>query len=99
MNQSRQPALPAYLQRGDRLRKFRVEYCASEYSVYFEKAAAWQNGSVSNGYQQIAGFEFNTVLSRLPGEIKYEVNVGIHRVLDGTLNNKTVLTGVFKVKL
>jgi hypothetical protein len=98
MNRLQQPALPGYTQVGDRMRSLRAEWGADVVYLYYEKSAAWHADFSKPEYQTVAGAEirFNEELadlsSMLPDLRNFEFTVGIHRVIDGAMKNRTIGT-------
>jgi hypothetical protein len=95
LNRVQQPAIPAYLMVGDRMRRLRAEYGSSAY-LYFEKTAVWFADGQNEDYQRVVGFEVADGLS-LPDMLSFTglaptLRIGLHRPLDGVMKNKTVFT-------
>jgi len=98
MNRVQQPALPGYLQVGDRMRKLRVDYGDGEGAyLYFEKSAVWLSNAGVNEYIRVLGAELR--LSELLDSnalnslgMTPTFTIGVHRPLDGVMKNRTVFT-------
>ncbi|MDR1841918.1 MAG: hypothetical protein LBQ86_08370, partial [Holophagales bacterium] len=95
INRVQQPALPGYLQIGDRMRKWRADYGFIAYA-YYEKSAVWLSGEDIN-YTGVAGLEVR--LGEILGSdslnflgLAPSITIGIHRPLDGVMKNRTVVT-------
>jgi hypothetical protein len=85
LNRVSQPALPAYLQMGDRMRGFRVAYNGL---LYYERMAVWDSRMGKADYQRVVGAEIQL------GDIfdLSSLRLGIHRPLDGEMAGRTVFT-------
>ena len=102
INRVQQPALPGYLQVGDRMRKLRASYGIVGH-VYYERAAVWSSGQSSIDYQSVLGIELRAdeafdmfdPLNLLQGPIP-KITIGVHRPLDGIMkergNNRNIWT-------
>jgi hypothetical protein len=88
LNRVQQPALPAYLQMGDRMRVLRAHYGLGMLHFYFERSAAWGSNGGAADFQRVAGAEIwaDDLLDFLP------LRIGIHRPLDGAMDGRTVFT-------
>jgi hypothetical protein len=93
-----QAALPAYLARGNRLQRFRGDLGWGVFRAYVEHAAVWQDTAARPSAQRVAGLELDSrnlglpmdVLRRLGGNFSF--TIGVHRVLDGIMKDRTVGT-------
>jgi hypothetical protein len=104
MNRLDQPALPAYHQVGDRMRRLRAEY-GSLTPIYYEQVAVWHSKGGRVEYQRVAGFEVRLheavdefLLRLLLGTVP-QMTIGVHRTLDGVMKNKTVFTANISIAL
>jgi hypothetical protein len=95
LNNVRQPALPAYLVSGDRMRMLRAEYGRVAY-LYFEKAAVWRStGETSRDYQDVIGAEIRLGDIRVSPATRFmsvdipALSFGVHRPLTGLMKNQT----------
>jgi hypothetical protein len=100
-NRVEQVALPAFLQVGDRLRRFRGEF-SSGLRLYLEHAVIWDRIQPRPAYQRVVGAELpihellpNNVAEFLLGHFSF--TVGVHRTLDGVMKDRTV--GTFNLVL
>ena len=100
MNRVQQPALPDYLQVGDRMRRWRVEY-GSEVYLYFESSLLWYSGRNVNDSIRVVGAEVrvekiaNTAVFRVLG-LPSTMTMGIHCPLDGVMKDRMIFTINFK---
>ena len=95
-NRLEQVALPAYLQTGDRLRRFRCEF-GNGPRLYLEHAAVWDQQQARPAYQRVLGAEFpvHELIPRNLAELllgRFTLTLGIHRPLDGVMKDRTVGT-------
>jgi hypothetical protein len=100
-NRVEQVALPAFLQVGDRLRRFRGEF-SSGLRLYLEHAVIWDRIQPRPAYQRVVGAELpihellpNNVAEFLLGHFSF--TVGVHRTLDGVMKDRTA--GTFNLVL
>lgn len=91
-----QPALPAFVQTGTRLRSLRGEL-GHEVRGYFEHAEVWDPGALRLGAVRMAGVEVDLTpllaqdaIRRILGPTR--LVFGLHRPLDGVMKDRTVAT-------
>ena len=95
-NRVEQVALPAYLQVGNRMQRFRSEF-TNNLRVYLEHAAVWDSTKARPAYLRVIGLEL-PVSAMLPGRINdlflggFTFTLGVHRALDGVMKDRTVGT-------
>jgi hypothetical protein len=102
LNRLEQDALPGYMQVGDRMRKMRATWGG----LYYEKSAVWFDDGSKPEYQSIAGLEFrldeeiaDIISPILPDATVPFFAFGVHRIIDGPIKNKTVVTFSMGVRL
>lgn len=97
-NRVNQAALPAYTAMGNRLQRLRGDLGCGVFRAYVEHAAVWEDTASRPSAQRVAGLELDSrnlglpmdVLRRLGGNFSF--TVGLHRVLDGIMKDRTVGT-------
>lgn len=93
-----QAALPAYTATGNRLQRLRGDLERGVFRAYVEHAAVWQDTISRPSAQRVAGLELDSrnlglpmdVVRRLAGNVSF--TLGLHRVLDGVMKDRTVGT-------
>jgi hypothetical protein len=84
MNRMQQPALPAYTQTGDRMRRLRADLrFDSPFCVYYERSAVWSSQGDAADWQRIVGCEI---------PMGDTLRLGVHRPLDGAMRGRNVYT-------
>lgn len=95
-NRVEQVALPAYLQTGDRMRRFRGEF-GDGLRLYLEHAVVWDQTQPRPAHQRVVGAEL-PVHEMLPANLaewllgRFTLTLGVHRPLDGVMKDRTVGT-------
>ncbi len=96
-NRLEQVALPACLQTGNRLRRFRGEFGDGQMHLYLEHAVVWDQAQARPAYQRVVGVEL-PVYEMLPSNLaelllgRFTFTIGLHRTLDGGMKDRTVGT-------
>ena len=94
LNRLEQPALPAYAAEGDRFLHYRLA-AGGPFKAYLEGHALWNGGQERMAFQRVLGLTYVLALQGSAGEQvsrKLKLSLGLHRVLDGPLRDRTVGT-------
>ena len=91
-----QAALPTALATGDRMLRTRVE-AGRGLRLYLEHAAAWSSAGARPAFARVVGLEASLASALLdplavPLVGRLELTAGVHRVLDGAMEGRTVGT-------
>lgn len=91
-----QAALPTALATGDRLLRTRLE-AGRSFRAYLEHAAVWDSRGARPAFTRVVGLEaslasllLDPIAAVLEG--RFELTAGVHRVLDGPMDGRTVGT-------
>jgi hypothetical protein len=89
------PGLPALLAAGDRFRRVRGELHPGFGKLFIEHTALWDDPQPRPAYLRVAGWELDTAdlglpLERIQGLTgRISLRLGIYRILDGVLKDRT----------
>ncbi len=90
-----QPALPAHSATGDRFLRWRGQLGGAA-RFYAEGTALWRSGQERGPFQRVLGLEFAPDLLAGQGSEqalkRMQIQLGVHRPLDGTMKGRTVAT-------
>ena len=101
-----QPALPAFLQAGDRMRKLRADY-GSIGHIYYERVVAWYSFQTNIDYQSLLGVEIRfhealdlvDALGFLYGPTISKITLGVHRPMDGIMKDRARNNAIWTINV
>lgn len=95
LNRVEQLALPTYEASGDRFLRYRGELGAG-LRAYLEHTALWSATGARGPFQKVVGLEFAAGPEMIQGAEsvlgKFQLNLGVHRPLNGLQKDRTVVT-------